>query len=70
MMKKWLYTGLAIISLIWYSPQVSKAQDAAALLGKLDNIMFSPRDKQADVTMTLINKSGKEKPGKNSNQTF
>ena len=60
-MKKWLYTGLAIISLVWYSPEVSIAQDAVALLDKLDNIMFSPKDKQADVTMTLINKSGKEK---------
>jgi outer membrane lipoprotein-sorting protein len=37
------------------------AQDALTLLDKMDNIMFSPKDKQADVRMTLINKSDKEK---------
>lgn len=61
MMKKWIFTGLAAIIFSWASPDAAKSQTATELLDKMDNIMFSPKDKQADVRMTLINKSGKEK---------
>lgn len=38
-----------------------QAQDAHNLLAKLDNIMFSPKDKQGKITIILLSKSGKEK---------
>jgi outer membrane lipoprotein-sorting protein len=37
------------------------SQDANILLAELDNIMFSPKDKQGKVTMVITNKGGKEK---------
>lgn len=37
------------------------AQDAATLLGNMDKVMFSSKDKQANMTMILTNKKGKEK---------
>jgi outer membrane lipoprotein-sorting protein len=37
------------------------AQDANTLLQNMDNIMFSPKDKQGTITIILIDKSGKEK---------
>ncbi len=39
----------------------SYAQDAHNLLAKLDNIMFSPEDKQGKVAIILIDKDGEEK---------
>jgi len=37
------------------------AQDAQTLLKKMDNVMFSPKDKQGNVEIYLINNQGKEK---------
>jgi outer membrane lipoprotein-sorting protein len=37
------------------------SQDAHDLLAKLDNIMFSPEDKQGTVSIILVDKSGDEK---------
>jgi len=39
----------------------AKSQDAGAILEKMDRIIFSPKDKQAQVTMILTDKAGKEK---------
>jgi len=38
-----------------------KSQDAQTLLSNMDQIMFSPKDKQGVVQIILINKDGKEK---------
>ena len=38
-----------------------QAQDAHGLLAKLDNIMFSPKDKQGKISIILVNKDGSEK---------
>ena len=37
------------------------SQDAAAILAKMDNIMFSPKDKQGKIIITLTGKNEKEK---------
>jgi outer membrane lipoprotein-sorting protein len=51
-----------IISLIILTAQLSlPAQDAASILGKMDKIMFSPKDKQGKVTMVLTGRNEKEK---------
>ncbi len=38
-----------------------QAQDAHNLLAKLDNIMFSPKDKQGRIEIILVDKDGEEK---------
>jgi outer membrane lipoprotein-sorting protein len=52
-----------VLFLILVSAVVTKAsgQDAAAILYKMDQIGFSPKDKQGKVAIILIDKSGKEK---------
>ena len=58
-MKKMILSFLVLLAfMITYD---TSAQEAAKLLDNMDNIMFSPKDKQADVKMTLINRSDKEK---------
>lgn len=37
------------------------SQDATSLLAEMDNIMFSPKDKQGTVAIILTNKAGKQK---------
>lgn len=37
------------------------AQDASSLLKKMDNVIFSPKDKQGNVEIYLINNQGNEK---------
>jgi len=39
----------------------ASAQDADTLLKNMDNVMFSPKDKQGNVKIILTNKGGKEK---------
>jgi len=53
----------ALIGIFISSIGISKtvAQDAASILDKMDNIMFSPKDKQGKIKIVLTNKSGKEK---------
>jgi outer membrane lipoprotein-sorting protein len=55
--KKWLL--LLIIMFSGYLNAVS--QDAGAILYKMDQIAFSPKDKQGKVSIILTDKSGKEK---------
>lgn len=50
-----------IISLGIFLASGLNAQDAHGLLAKLDNIMFSPKDKQGKVAIILIEKDGEEK---------
>jgi outer membrane lipoprotein-sorting protein len=49
---------ITLITLAFVSGLV--AQDAHDLLAKLDNIMFSPKDKQGKITIILIDKEGDE----------
>ena len=57
-MKKYFFPTLIILVTCL---SVSFAQDADDILSKMDDIMFSPKDKQGEVRITLIAKSGKEK---------
>lgn len=56
-MKKYF---LIIFASIFISSSL-QAQDAHGLLAKLDNIMFSPKDKQGKVAIILVEKDGEEK---------
>lgn len=60
-MKTLKNTSLLLLLLFFAALMDASAQDAAAILEKMDNIMFSPRDKQGKVTVILIDKNGKEK---------
>ncbi|MHC1778003.1 MAG: outer membrane lipoprotein-sorting protein [Lentimicrobium sp.] len=53
--------GLLIILLLFTIVMEASSQDAAAILGNMDKIIFSPLDKQGKVTIILIDKEGKEK---------
>lgn len=53
------YIILILLSL--FIIPTSYAQDAHGLLAKLDNIMFSPKDKQGKLAIILIDKNGEEK---------
>lgn len=55
--KKYILTGLLILFIL----SGAKAQDAHDLLAKLDNIMFSPEDKQGKISIILVDKNGEEK---------
>lgn len=50
---------LFVVTTFCYSNGV--AQDAKSLLKKMDNVIFSPKDKQGNVEMYLINNQGNEK---------
>lgn len=56
-MKKFFLIVLAGI----FMAGVAHAQDAHGLLAKIDNIMYSPKDKQGKVAIILIDKDGEEK---------
>jgi len=56
-MKKYLLTILVVFFMV----SGANAQDAHNLLAKLDNIMFSPKDKQGKVAIILVDKNGEEK---------
>ena len=61
-MNKSIIRGYLILLILTISYNVASAQDANDLLRKMDNIMFSPKDKTAKMKMILTNeKSGKEK---------
>lgn len=53
--------GLLVIFFMIAGAMTLMAQDANTILGKMDKIIFSPKDKQGKVTMILTDKSGKEK---------
>lgn len=50
---------LFVVTTFCYSNGV--AQDAQSLLKKMDNVIFSPKDKQGNVEMYLTNSQGNEK---------
>ncbi len=61
-MNRSIIKGYLILFILTISYNVVLAQDANDLLKKMDNIMFSPKDKTARMKMILTNeKSGKEK---------
>ena len=47
--------------LVFFTANLSHAQDAAEVLTKMDKILFSPKDKSGIATITLIDKTGTEK---------
>lgn len=50
-----------LLILIFFALSGIQAQDAHDLLAKIDNIMFSPMDKQGKVAIILVDKNGDEK---------
>ncbi|MCB2208916.1 MAG: outer membrane lipoprotein-sorting protein [Bacteroidetes bacterium] len=50
-----------IIAYAGFSSVNVMAQDAQSLLKKMDNVIFSPKDKQGNVEIYLINSQGNEK---------
>jgi outer membrane lipoprotein-sorting protein len=60
-MKTTRYISLVLILTLFGSMWDIKAQDAAAILEKMDKIIFSPKDKQGKVTIILTDMAGKEK---------
>jgi outer membrane lipoprotein-sorting protein len=60
-MKASKYAILLVIPLLFAGAMNSISQDAKSVLDNMDKIIFSPKDKQAKVTMILTDKTGKEK---------
>ncbi len=60
MMKKYSLTIIAL-TVFFFCAHTSSAQDALELLKKMDDVMFSAKDRQGTVKITTINQSGKEK---------
>lgn len=60
-MKVIRYIYLVLNALIFIGPMQSPAQDAKSILEKMDNIIFSPKDKQGKITIILSDKGGNEK---------
>ena len=60
-MKTLKNTGFLLFILLFAVSMDASSQDAAAILEKMDNLMFSPKDKQGKVTVILKDKNGKEK---------
>ena len=59
-MKQYILTLILGIILLGVNTPAT-AQDAGTLLENMDEIIFSPIDKQGNIKIILINKSGKEK---------
>ena len=57
------YITLVSLSVLFFIIDVANthAQDAQTLLGKMDAVMFSPKDKQGTVQIILTSRQGKEK---------
>jgi outer membrane lipoprotein-sorting protein len=60
-MKTLKNTGFLFIIMLFACTNYALSQDAASILENMDNIMFSPKDKQGKVTVILKDKNGKEK---------
>jgi outer membrane lipoprotein-sorting protein len=60
-MRPLMHKYLIILALITTVVADAASQDAAAILNKMDQIGFSPKDKQGKVTIILTDKNGKEK---------
>jgi outer membrane lipoprotein-sorting protein len=60
-MRSLVYKYVFILAMFTMVVTNASGQDAAAILNKMDQIGFSPKDKQGKVAIILIDKSGKEK---------
>jgi outer membrane lipoprotein-sorting protein len=60
-MRVLVYKFVFILTMITMVVTNASGQDAAAILNKMDQIGFSPKDKQGKVAIILIDKSGNEK---------
>jgi len=60
-MKTLKFKSLLIVVALFALVVRSTSQDGRAILENMDRIIFSPKDKQAKVTMILTDKTGKEK---------
>lgn len=60
-MRSLVYKFILIVLLIPAVVTNASGQDAAAILYKMDQIGFAPKDKQGKVTIILSDKTGKEK---------
>jgi outer membrane lipoprotein-sorting protein len=60
-MKSLKYEIFLVVLSFFAGAMDARSQDAGAILEKMDKIIFSPKDKQAQVTMILTDKTGKEK---------
>lgn len=60
-MRTFKYSSLLLVTLLFAVLMDVASQDAQTVLDNMDKIIFSPKDKQAKVTMILIDKFGKEK---------
>jgi outer membrane lipoprotein-sorting protein len=60
-MKKVKYTGFLLVVLIYTGLSNTAAQDATAILKKMDYITIAPKDKEGKVSIILIDKTGNEK---------
>jgi outer membrane lipoprotein-sorting protein len=60
-MKKVKTISIVLVLSICSGMSDAASQDAGSILKKMDDIVFSPRDKQGKVTMILTDKTGKEK---------
>jgi len=60
-MRSLAYRFILILILVPAGVTIASGQDAAAILYKMDQIGFSPKDKQGKVAIVLIDKNGNEK---------
>lgn len=60
-MKKFKINTIMTVLLLTASVLSAKAQDANAILKKMDDVMYSPKDMQAKTEIVLIDKAGKQK---------
>ncbi len=60
-MKTLKFRSLLIVVTLFAVGARATSQDARAILENMDKVIFSPKDKQAKVTMILTDKTGKEK---------
>jgi outer membrane lipoprotein-sorting protein len=60
-MKTLTYAGFLVLVSLFAGVMDTNSQDAQAILTAMDKIIFSPKDKQGNVTMILTDKAGKVK---------
>jgi len=61
MINKLRNASLILVLLLFAGIKDAASQDAGAILKKMDDIVFSPKDKQGKVIIILTDKTGKEK---------
>lgn len=60
-MKLFSNTTILLFLFLFGAVHDGSAQDAASMLNKMDDVMFSPKDRQGKVVIILTDKTGKEK---------